>query len=86
MRPTRCHGYNVYPIKKFYAIGWKNWKYFFDEHHLEDTLSITNESTVIHVWNKFSVNDVIQVGRNVAYGVLAQKYCPKSYSSCGTFF
>jgi len=86
MTRERCHGFKVFPIKSFYAIGWQNWNYFFNEAYLNKTLKMLNDSIIIHVWNKHSSKISIKVGSNVAYGLLAEKYCPKVYSSCGEYF
>uniref|UniRef100_A0AAG5D802 Alpha 1,4-glycosyltransferase domain-containing protein n=1 Tax=Anopheles atroparvus TaxID=41427 RepID=A0AAG5D802_ANOAO len=86
MTRERCRHFTVYPIKAFYAIGFEDYKQFFEEQYLEQALLTLNQSIVVHVWNKFSKNHPVIVGSRVAYAVLADKYCPKVYRSCGSVF
>ncbi|XP_035911245.1 lactosylceramide 4-alpha-galactosyltransferase-like [Anopheles stephensi] len=86
MTRERCRHFTVYPISSFYAIGYEDFKQFFEEQYLEQALLTLNQSIVVHVWNKFSKSHPVQVGSRVAYGVLAERHCPKVYRSCGTVF
>lgn len=86
MTRDRCFGFHVYSKEAFYAVRWWYWTHFFDEKYLENTLVQTKDSIVVHVWNKHSKNKMVKVGSNVAYGKLAEKFCPKVYSSCGDYF
>lgn len=86
MTRDRCHNFHVYPVNVFYAIGWRNWRYFFDERFTSRALQMTNESIAIHVWNKHSERHMVRVGSKVAYGLLADEYCPAVYKSCGEYF
>lgn len=86
MTRDRCFGFHVYSKDAFYAVRWTNWSHFFEEEYLENTLLKTKDSIAVHVWNKHSKNRVVTVNSNVAYGKLAEKFCPKVYSSCGEFF
>uniref|UniRef100_A0A182MJS3 Alpha 1,4-glycosyltransferase domain-containing protein n=1 Tax=Anopheles culicifacies TaxID=139723 RepID=A0A182MJS3_9DIPT len=86
MTRERCRHFTVYPIETFYAIQYEDFKQFFEEQYLEQALVTLNHSIVVHVWNKFSKSHPVRVGSRVAYGVLADKYCPKVYGSCGTVF
>lgn len=86
MTRKRCHGFKVFPIDRCYAIGWMDWKLFFDKNSLEIAMKTLEKSIIAHVWNKFSITRSIKVGAKVAYGVLADKYCPKVYRSCGEYF
>lgn len=86
MTRDRCFGFHVYSKEAFYAVRWLNWSHFFDEKHLDSTLLKTKDSIIIHVWNKHSKNRPVKVGSNVAYGKLAEQFCPKVYSSCGEYF
>ena len=86
MTRERCYGFKVFPISAIYAVGWKDWRYFFDEKYTERTMEMTSESIAIHVWNKHSSVQKIQVGSKVAYGLLAAEYCPNVYEASGEFF
>lgn len=86
MKRRRCRGFNVYPENAFYAVQWRDWKYFFLEKYTNKTLELTENSVAIHVWNKHSKTTPVIVGSKVAYGLIAEKYCPKVYSSCGKYF
>ncbi|XP_052865868.1 lactosylceramide 4-alpha-galactosyltransferase-like [Anopheles cruzii] len=86
MTRERCKHFTVHPIKAFYAIGFDDFKQFFEESFLEQALSTLNQSIVVHVWNKFSKSHPVVVGSRVAYGVLADQHCPKVYRSCGKVF
>ena len=86
MIPDRCHGFKVYPINSFYAIGWQDWAHFFEAQYASETMQNTKDSIAVHVWNKHSKNKLIKVGSKVAYGLLAEKYCPRVYRSCGEYF
>lgn len=82
----RCHGFKVFPIKAFYAIPWRKWNYFTQPAYLNEALKLINDSFIVHVWNRFSITETIVVGDKVAYGVLANEFCPKVYSNCGQYF
>uniref|UniRef100_A0A9I3BD26 Alpha 1,4-glycosyltransferase domain-containing protein n=1 Tax=Anopheles coluzzii TaxID=1518534 RepID=A0A9I3BD26_ANOCL len=78
--------FTVYPPSAFYAIEYQRYKHFFQEQYLEQALEALNQSIVVHLWNKLSKNNPVQVGSRVAYGVLAERHCPKVYGSCGPVF
>ena len=40
----------------------------------------------VHLWNKMSSEEKIIVGSKQAYGLLAEKYCPRVYWNCGPVF
>lgn len=86
MKRERCGGFKVYPPNAFYAIPWPKWSWFFDPKLTNKTLELTKDSIVIHVWNKHSINKKVKVGSNVAYGLIADTYCPNVYRSCGEYF
>uniref|UniRef100_A0A182QPW0 Alpha 1,4-glycosyltransferase domain-containing protein n=1 Tax=Anopheles farauti TaxID=69004 RepID=A0A182QPW0_9DIPT len=86
MTRERCRHFTVYPISAFYAIGYEDYRQFFETAYLDQALTTLNHSIVVHVWNKFSKNHPVVVGSRVAYGVLADQYCPKVYRSCGPVF
>lgn len=86
MTPDQCLGFKVYPPKSFYAVPWPKWEYFFDEDKLNKTMEMTKESIAIHVWNKHSFKRQFKVGTKAAYGIIAEKNCPKVYQSTGIYF
>ncbi|KAL5280286.1 hypothetical protein ACFFRR_004329 [Megaselia abdita] len=86
MTAERCHGFQVFPVNKFYAIHYSIWNYFFEEKFLSQTLEMTKDSLLIHVWNKMSSESKFKVGTQAAYGVYAEKFCPLIYSSIGEYF
>lgn len=86
MSKDDCLGFKVYPPTGFYAVPWPKWQMFFDPKKLNKTLEMTKESIVIHVWNKHSIKRKLKVGSKVAYGLIAEKNCPKVYRSCGDYF
>lgn len=86
MTSKRCLGFKVYPLDAFYAVRWWNWEQFFKEEYSNDVLKLTNDSIIVHVWNKHSSNKSIKVGSKAAYAILAEKHCPRVYSSSGKYF
>lgn len=86
MTRENCGGFLAYPPSSFYAIPWRNWRWFFDPKYTQKTLDMTKDAPVLHVWNKHSINEKIRVGSKVAYGIVAEKNCPTVYGSCGKYF
>lgn len=86
MTAERCNHFKVYPKEAFYAISWWNAHYFFEEKYTMKTMNATQKSLVIHVWNNKSKDRKLKVGAKVAYGLYAEKFCPKVYNSCGEYF
>lgn len=86
MTRRRCFGFNVYPAEAFYAVEWDEWTYFFDEKSKDKAMKLIENSTIVHVWNKLSSMRRVKVGSQVAYGLLAEQYCPKVYAASGEYF
>jgi lactosylceramide 4-alpha-galactosyltransferase len=87
MSRQRCKdGFEVMLPHYFYPIPWRKWRLYFEQATSNATMKMLNESYAIHVWNKFSIHAKIQVGSRQPYGLLANKFCPKIYSSCGSVF
>lgn len=86
MTRDRCKFFNVFPVKKVYAIRWQYWRFFFSEKFSELALNMTSDSIAVHVWNKFSSSYRIPAGSKAAYSLLAAKYCPKVFKTSGNFF
>lgn len=86
MSEQHCLGFKVFPKSAFYPIKWTEWRHYFDPNHLEEAMTMTNKSIAIHVWNKHSAKEKFRVGTLAAYGVIADKRCPKAFRSEGEFF
>lgn len=86
MTPERCKGFHVYPPSIFYPIFYREWTKYFESTDLESTMKLLEEAKIIHVWNKFSKHRSIRVGDKVPYAIIAERYCPRIYKSCGETF
>lgn len=86
MTPENCLGFKVYPPNGFYAVPWPMWSMFFDVDKYNKTMEMTKDSIAIHVWNKHSKQRKLKVGTKAAYGVIAEKNCPKVYLSTNDYF
>lgn len=86
MTPEKCLGFKVFSPKNFYAVPWPKWEYFFDVDKLNQTMDMIKDSMVIHAWNKHSIKQKFKVGTKAAYGLVAEKNCPKVYASTGEYF
>jgi lactosylceramide 4-alpha-galactosyltransferase len=70
----------------FFSIDYRSWKLFFNESQSDEVLKKAEGSYGVHVWNKLSSEEKIIVGSHQAYGLLAEKYCPRVYWNCGPVF
>lgn len=86
MTRERCGHFTVHPPEAFYAINFDDYLQFFEERWLQRALTTVNQSVVVHVWNKFSKDHRVRVGSRVAYGVLAEQFCPRVYKASGEYF
>lgn len=86
MTSEQCLGFKVFPPRIFYAVPWPKWEYFFDVKQLHKTMEMTKESVAIHVWNKHSFKQKLRVGTKAAYGIIAERNCPKVYTESGVYF
>lgn len=84
--PERCGGLHVYNSTAFFAIPSHHWKHFLEPSSLNDTMTKTKDSYLIHLWNKSSYKHLIKVGSNTAYAKYAEKHCPKAYAAAGEYF
>ncbi|XP_037954560.1 lactosylceramide 4-alpha-galactosyltransferase-like [Teleopsis dalmanni] len=84
--PKCCKDFNVYPRNAFYEINFEELDFFFDEALLDQMLNRTQNSIVLHLWNKFSQHRKMKVGSNVAYDLAAQIHCPRTYAKAGEYF
>lgn len=86
MTSDRCDGFRVYQPSEFYAVSWEAWHNYFNRDSTKSTLAMTKDSLAVHVWNKLSKDETIEVGSNVAYGIIAEKNCPRVYRASGKYF
>ncbi|XP_067636314.1 lactosylceramide 4-alpha-galactosyltransferase-like [Eurosta solidaginis] len=86
MDPDRCMGFRVMPPNAFYAVHWLHWEHFFDPQYCNETLNKLRDSYIAHVWNKLSKQRRFKVGEKAAYGIIAEKHCPKVYAASGEYF
>ncbi|EDV99384.1 lactosylceramide 4-alpha-galactosyltransferase isoform X1 [Drosophila grimshawi] len=82
----RCLGFRVFERNAFYAVPRKHWRHFFEPKYLEETLELTRDSYLVHMWNKHSKQLPIKVGSSTAYGKYAEQHCPKTYAAAGQYF
>ena len=75
----KCSGFAVLPPSVFFSIPYWSWKLFFNESQSDEVLKKVEGSYGVHVWNKMSSDEKIIVGWKQAYGLLAEKYCPRVY-------
>ncbi|XP_014299405.2 lactosylceramide 4-alpha-galactosyltransferase [Microplitis demolitor] len=86
MTSKRCHGFTVYPPSAFYPIHYKMWKQYFESKNKTQVLKVIENAYAIHVWNKLSHSEIINVGSDVPYATIASQYCPQVYNNCGKVF
>ncbi|KAF7993056.1 hypothetical protein HCN44_005837 [Aphidius gifuensis] len=86
MTTSKCQGFTVYPPSDFFPIPWKKWKLYFDAKEKNKTMDKIKNSRTIHLWNLHSKSERINVGDQVPYGIIANKYCPMTYNNCGKVF
>ncbi|KAH8391523.1 hypothetical protein KR200_003091 [Drosophila serrata] len=82
----RCLGFKVFGRDAFYAVPWKQWRDFFEPEKLSQTLALTKDSYVVHVWNKHSSKLKIKRGTKSAYAKYAEQNCPRAYKASGEYF
>lgn len=87
MTPAKCLGFEVFSRNAFYAIPSTSWQIFFNPNATQKTLRMTNNSVIVHVWNKLSSGKRIQKRQKMsAYEIIASKNCPKVYETLGNYF
>lgn len=77
----KCENFNLLPREKCYAIGWKEWKKFFKDESAEEVKRRTQNSSYIHLWNKYSSNYRLKIDSGAAFVKLAEAFCPRVYYS-----
>uniref|UniRef100_A0A1B6LDR2 Alpha 1,4-glycosyltransferase domain-containing protein n=1 Tax=Graphocephala atropunctata TaxID=36148 RepID=A0A1B6LDR2_9HEMI len=83
---SKRRDFTDYPIPVFYPVYYTKWRLFFDQTKAKYVLNMLNDTYVVHIWNKMSARELVTVGSGQAYGLLADKYCPKAYRNCGINF
>lgn len=77
----QCRGLRIQPKETFFPISWTDFMLYFDPEKLNETLQMTQNATLIHVWNDRSKSIWNPVGMKNAYQFLAEKNCPQIYES-----
>ncbi|XP_031639230.1 lactosylceramide 4-alpha-galactosyltransferase-like [Contarinia nasturtii] len=80
-----CNGLELKSKENFHPIPWGDYMMYFDVGKLNETLELSMNSTIIHVWNDRSSHIWNKVGTNNAYQVIAAKNCPSVYESSEYF-
>lgn len=75
--PSSCKTFHTLPVDACYSIKGSEYKKFFDERYLNETMGRLRSSVIAHVWNKFSAETPLSIDANVAYIHLAKRYCPR---------
>jgi lactosylceramide 4-alpha-galactosyltransferase len=86
MTREQCTGFAVLQPNVLYEISYAYWRLLFEESLSNETLKMVEGSYGEHVWNRMSSQEKISVGSKTAYGLLAQKHCPRVYWNCGPEF
>ncbi|KAL7041959.1 hypothetical protein ACKWTF_000970 [Chironomus riparius] len=81
LKTTECKNFKILPIEKCYAIEGYEWYKFYRESDTKLVLKSTKDSYYIHLWNYQSSKNKISKSKNVAFNVLASKYCPLVYEN-----
>lgn len=77
MTRANCKGFKVYSREYFYAINYNVIRYFFEEKYLDQCISRTNNSILIHVWNKLTSSIPMKVGARTCYGMYPNNFAQK---------
>lgn len=87
MTPEMCGDFRIFDRREFYAVPWQDWEQFMNEDTVDKVSNETEKSTLIHVWNKYSVQRKIEKdGPKTAYGIVAEENCPKVYRASEDYF
>jgi len=79
-------GIAVLPPSVFFSTDYRSWKLFFNESRSDEVLKNVIGSYGVHVSKKMSSQEKIFLGSKQAYGLLAEKYCPRVYWNSGPVF
>lgn len=69
----------------FYPVYADKWDMLFKEKYTEEVLKLVTNAYIVHIWNKLSGKQVVRVGSKQAYALLAEKFCPLTYSYSGEY-
>lgn len=88
MTRENCKGFKVYEPSHFYAITYLTFQDALnnDPEIVKKMFKIIENSTLIHMSNKFSKDYIIETHIAHAYGILADMYCPKVFHSLAFYF
>ncbi|XP_030751592.1 lactosylceramide 4-alpha-galactosyltransferase-like [Sitophilus oryzae] len=81
-----CQDFHIYPPEAFYAIPFHTWEQFFNNSELANVKEKTQDSYLIHVWNKLSYHAKIPIEDDVPYLDFARKYCPGTVRHLKRYF
>lgn len=82
MTKEMCGGISVLSAELFYPVPYTTCKYYFKGNTTEEDVMVKFKDCIgAHVWNKWSSKYKIFINSNQPYGLLAQRYCPRSYWS-----
>lgn len=88
MWPEHCLGFKIMPRTAFFPFSVSKPAFDTDEKTVENALKlVTNETIAAHFWNSNTRHKrILKSGKQNAYMILAQKYCPKAYGASGDYF
>ncbi|KDR09060.1 hypothetical protein L798_00746, partial [Zootermopsis nevadensis] len=76
MNPDRCSGLKVLPEINFAPFSYPQWKSLFSSTDVYEIMNQMNSSFGVHVWNKLSKDENINLLSTQPYGLLALQFCP----------
>nr|CAD7442470.1 unnamed protein product [Timema bartmani] len=86
MTPDKCGGFLSLHKSSFSPVSGKEWTWYFDEKMADKVMKLVNGSHGVHLWSSKSYKRVLPVGSHVAYGLLAEIFCPRVYSKVRDIF
>lgn len=86
MSRYQCRDFEALNVTNFYVIPEEHWLSFFSIKYTYDILAAVSNSIGVHFWNRFSANETVSIGSNVAYDMLARRYCPRVYQAIDRYF
>lgn len=84
MNVERCKGFKIYPKNHFFAIDWSDWLMAFETVNSdikERFMGMTRDSYMVHFLDPMSRNQKVKLHGGSGYDLLAERYCPKVYST-----
>jgi lactosylceramide 4-alpha-galactosyltransferase len=88
MKIRNCNGLQVLDTKYCYAVGYLEYRKFYDPKYADEVMTRTNESLVTHFWNFMTKNKPIRLSKNLpsAYILKARQFCPKVLKATKKYF